>query len=70
MFGEDYFKTRKRLTDVVLQVLELAERTGAEKESLLENDITKGLSNPFLWAITSGGHSIIFYSRPFYQSQA
>ena len=54
MFGEDYFKTRKRLTDVVLQVLELAERTGAEKESLLENDITKGLSNPFLFVVCGG----------------
>ena len=51
MFGEDYFKTRKRLTDVVLRVLELAERTGAEKEALLENDITKGLSNPFLFVV-------------------
>lgn len=51
MFGEEYFKTRKRLTDVVLRVLELAEKTGAEKKSLLENDITKGLSNPFLFVV-------------------
>ncbi|MFK7910230.1 MAG: dynamin family protein [Akkermansiaceae bacterium] len=51
MFGEDYFKTRKRLTEVVLRVLELAEKTGAEKEALLENDITKGLSNPFLFVV-------------------
>ena len=51
MFGEEYFKTRKRLTDVVLRVLELAEKTGAEKDILLENDITKGLSNPFLFVV-------------------
>lgn len=51
MFGEDYFKTRKRLTQVVLRVLELAEKTGAEKGELLENDITKGLSNPFLFVV-------------------
>ncbi len=51
MFGDDYFKTRKRLTDVVLRVLTLAEKTGAEKKPLLENDITKGLSNPFLFVV-------------------
>lgn len=51
MFGEDYFKTRMRLTDVVLRVLELAEKTGAEKDDLLANDITKGLSNPFLFVV-------------------
>lgn len=51
MFGEEYFKTRKRLTDVVLRVLELAEKTGADKTALLENDITKGLSNPFLFVV-------------------
>ena len=48
MFGGKYFKTRKRLTDVVLRVLKLAEKTGAEKQPLLDNDITRGLSNPFL----------------------
>ena len=51
MFGEEYFKTRKRLTDVVLRVLTLAEKTGAEKQPLLDNDITKGLSNPFLFVV-------------------
>ncbi len=51
MFGEEYFKTRKRLTDVVLNVLELAEKTGADKKALLDNDITKGLSNPFLFVV-------------------
>lgn len=51
MFGEEYFKTRKRLTDVVLRVLSLAEKTGAEKQPLLDNDITKGLSNPFLFVV-------------------
>ena len=43
MFGEEYFKTRKRLTDVVLRVLGLAEKTGAQKTALLENDITLSL---------------------------
>ena len=33
MFG-DYFTTRKRLTDVVVRVLALAEKTGAEKTPL------------------------------------
>lgn len=51
MFGEEYFKTRKRLTDVVARVLELAEKNEAEKNPLLENDITKGLSNPFLLVV-------------------
>ncbi len=51
MFGEEYFKTRKRLTSVVLRVLELADKTGADKTPLLENDITNGLSNPFLFVL-------------------
>jgi len=51
MFGEEYFKTRKRLTDVVLRVLALAEKTGAVSQPLLDNDITKGLSNPFLFVV-------------------
>lgn len=51
MFGEEYFKTRKRLTDVVVRVLTLAEKTGAEKQPLLDNDITRGLSNPFLFVV-------------------
>ncbi len=51
MFGNDYFTTRKRLTDVVVRVLALAEKTGAEKKPLEENDITKGLKNPFLFVV-------------------
>ena len=51
MFGREYFKTRKRLSDVVVRVLALAEKTDAEKSPLLENDITKGLSNPFLLVV-------------------
>ena len=50
MFG-DYFSNRKRLTDVVVRVLALAEKTGAEKTPLEENDITKGLKNPFLFVV-------------------
>jgi len=51
MFGEEYFKTRKRLTDVVSGVIELADKTEAEKTPLLDHDITKGLSNPFLLVV-------------------
>ena len=51
MFGNDYFTTRKRLTDVVVRVLALADKTGAEKKPLEENDITKGLKNPFLFVV-------------------
>ncbi|MGB0776170.1 MAG: dynamin family protein, partial [Akkermansiaceae bacterium] len=51
MFGEQYFKTRKRLTDIVVRVLDLAERTGADAQPLQEHDITKGLSNPFLLVV-------------------
>ncbi|MDG1357339.1 MAG: dynamin family protein [Akkermansiaceae bacterium] len=51
MFGNDYFTTRKRLTDVVVRVLALAEKTGAKKKPLEENDITKGLKNPFLFVV-------------------
>jgi len=50
MFG-DYFTTRKRLTDVVVRVLALAEKTDAEKTPLEQNDITKGLKNPFLFVV-------------------
>ncbi len=51
MFGDDYFTTRKRLTDVVVRVLGLADKTGAEKKPLIDNDITKGLKNPFLFVV-------------------
>lgn len=51
MFGDDYFTTRKRLTDVVVRVLALADKTDADKKPLLDNDITKGLKNPFLLVV-------------------
>lgn len=51
MFGEEYFKTRKRLTDVVLRVLSLAKKTGVDKESLEDDDLNKWLSNPFIFAV-------------------
>jgi hypothetical protein len=51
MFGNNYFTTRKRLTDVVVRVLALADKTGAEKKPLEQNDITKGLKNPFLFVV-------------------
>ena len=36
--GNDYFQTRQRLKDVALGVLNLAEKTGSEKESLVSDD--------------------------------
>ena len=51
MFGDDYFTTRKRLTDVVVRVLALADKTDADQKPLLDNDITKGLKNPFLLVV-------------------
>ena len=63
MFGEDYFKTRHRLTDVVLQVIELAKKTEADTKPLLESDFTKGLSNPFLFTVCgepNAGKSTLF----------
>lgn len=51
MFGNDYFQTRQRLKDVVIGVLNLAEKTGAESEPLLDSSITKALNDPFLFTV-------------------
>ncbi len=52
MFGERYFATRQRLTDVVAGVRELGEKTGAEVSSLAdEGDFLKGLHSPFLFVV-------------------
>eukprot|EP01044_Picomonas_judraskeda_P034578 COSAG03_NODE_14404_length_465_cov_0.980874_2_plen_49_part_01 len=49
MFGEDYFKTRKRLSDVVQRVVELAKETGSEDELLTKKGLISELNNPFLF---------------------
>lgn len=49
MFGNDYFQTRQRLKDVVVGVLNLTEKTGADNALLLDADISKGLNDPFLF---------------------
>ena len=52
MFGERYFATRQRLTDVVRGVRELGEKTGTDVTELSEeSDFLKGLSNPFLFVV-------------------
>jgi len=52
MFGERYFATRQRLTDVVRGVRELGEKTGGDVSALSEDsDFLKGLSNPFLFVV-------------------
>ena len=51
MLGNDYFQTRQRLRDVVVNVLNLAEKTGANSEALLHDTIKKGLNDPFLFTV-------------------
>ncbi len=52
MFGERYFATRQRLTDVVKGVRELGEKTGAEVSGLSdEGDFLQGLRSPFLFVV-------------------
>jgi len=51
MFGEDYFKTRKRLSDVVQRVVELAKETGAEDELLTKKGVISEVNNPFLFVV-------------------
>jgi len=52
MFGERYFATRQRLTDVVVGVRKLGEKTGADISSLAdEGDFLKGLRSPFLFVV-------------------
>ena len=51
MFGNDYFQTRQRLKDVVVGVLNLVDKTGADKGALLDDGIKKGLSDPFLFTV-------------------
>ena len=52
MFGERYFATRQRLTDVVAGVCELGEKTGTQVGDLSnEGDFLKGLQSPFLFVV-------------------
>lgn len=51
MFGEEFFKTRKNLSALISRVIELAHDTGTDASTLIENEVTKGLSNPFLFVV-------------------
>jgi GTPase SAR1 family protein len=52
MFGERYFATRQRLTDVVRGVRELGQKTGTEISNLSdEGDFLQGLRSPFLFVV-------------------
>lgn len=52
MFGERYFATRQRLTEVVSGVRELGEKTEADVGNLsAEGDFLKGLQSPFLFVV-------------------
>lgn len=52
MFGERYFATRQRLTDVVVGVRKLGEKSGADVSNLTdEGDFLKGLRSPFLFVV-------------------
>ncbi|MGC6425812.1 MAG: dynamin family protein [Akkermansiaceae bacterium] len=52
MFGERYFATRQRLTDVVLGVRELGEACKAEVAALAdEGEFLKGLRSPHLFVV-------------------
>lgn len=52
MFGERYFATRQRLTDVVVGVRQLGEECGIDVSKLAdEGDFLKGLNSPFLFVV-------------------
>ena len=52
MFGERYFATRQRLTDVVVGVRKLGESCGADVSALAdEGEYLKGLRSPFLFVV-------------------
>ena len=53
MFGERYFATRQRLTDVVVGVRELGEACEADIASIVdEGEFLKGLRSPHLFVVT------------------
>ena len=52
MFGERYFATRQRLTDVVVGVRQLGEECGTDVSALADDgDFFKGLNSPFLFVV-------------------
>ncbi|MDB4615747.1 dynamin family protein, partial [Akkermansiaceae bacterium] len=52
MFGERYFATRQRLTDVVVGARKLGEKCGADVSALAdEGEYLKGLRSPFLFVV-------------------
>lgn len=53
MFGERYFATRERLSDVMRGVAKLARETGADIGGMLPMDeLDKGLGSPFLFVVS------------------
>ena len=52
MFGEKYFATRERLSDVVSGILELAKETNVDTTGRLSRDVLdEGLATPFLFVV-------------------
>ncbi|HVJ45213.1 MAG TPA: dynamin family protein [Luteolibacter sp.] len=52
MFGERYFATRERLTDVMRGIAALANEVGADVQDKLPlQEMEKGLGNPFLFVV-------------------
>jgi tRNA U34 5-carboxymethylaminomethyl modifying GTPase MnmE/TrmE len=52
MFGERYFATRERLSDVVSGILELAKETNVDTTGRLSRDVLdEGLATPFLFVV-------------------
>lgn len=49
MFGDDYFEARARLADLATRVVELAEKTGADKGPLEGEDVVHGMVSPYLF---------------------
>lgn len=49
MFGEEYFEARARLAELAERVMELADKTGADKGPLADGDVAEGMSSPYLF---------------------
>lgn len=64
MFGERYFATRQRLTDVVIGVRRLGKECGTDVSALAdEGDFLQGLTNPFSFVVcgeVNAGKSALF----------
>ena len=49
MFGADYFESRAKLANLAARIIELADKTGADKSALENDDIAEGLASPYLF---------------------